>query len=52
MTPTGVDSLKRARDFEFFLYYLKFADDLWGNQIQPGPAINQHLCDFEVADRW
>ena len=31
---------------------LKFADDLWGNQIQPGPAVHQHLCDLEVADCW
>ena len=52
MTPAGVDPLKRANNHELFLYYLKLADDLRKNQIHPGPVVNQHLCDFEVADCW
>jgi hypothetical protein len=52
MTPAGINSLKRAGDLQLILYYLKLADNLWGNQIQPGPAIHQHLCDLEVVDYW
>ena len=51
-TLVGVDPLERASNLKLFLCYLKFADDLRRNQIQPGPAINQHLRDLEVAICW
>src|SRR3954466_9887529 len=51
-TPAGVDPLKGASNLELFFCYLQLADDLGRNQIQPGPIVNQHLCDHEVADRW
>src|SRR5215216_6660546 len=52
MTPSGINSLKRVGGFQLILCYLKLADDCRGDQIQPGPAVHQHLRDLEVANCW
>ena len=51
-TPVGVDPLESASNLELFISYLKLVEQLGENQVQSSLALNQHLCNLEVADRW
>src|SRR4051812_7781033 len=50
LAPPRVDSLERTGLFELAVRDLEFLDHSGGDQVQPGPAVNQHFGDLEVAD--
>src|SRR3954471_14959543 len=50
LAPPRVDSLERTGLFELAIWDLEFLDHSRGDQVQPGPAVNQHFSDLEVAD--
>src|SRR6187399_896392 len=52
LAPSRVYSLERPGFFELAVWDLEFLDHSRGDQVQAGPAVNQHFGDLEVADSW
>src|SRR6187401_122479 len=50
LAPPRVYFLERTGFFELAVWDLEFLDHSRGDQVQAGPAVNQHFGDLEVAD--